>query len=153
VLALAGAPVCARKFTCRPVPVFTSLRTSDNLATNQSYFYAELLRLKELIDRLRKGEEFIILLDEILKGTNSADKQSGSRALVAQLTQMGASGFIATHDLELGRLADSFAGKVRNYSFEAEIEGDELRFDYTLKPGIARNLNATFLMKRMGITI
>ncbi len=153
VLALAGAPVCASRFSCRPVPVYTSLRTSDNLATNQSYFYAELLRLKELIDRLRNGEKFIILLDEILKGTNSADKQSGSRALVAQLTQMGASGFIATHDLELGRLADSFDGKIRNFSFEAEIEGDELRFDYTLKPGIARNLNATFLMKRMGITI
>jgi hypothetical protein len=153
VLALAGAPVCAGSFTCYPAPVFTSLRTSDSLSSNQSYFYAELLRLKELIDRLGRGEELFILLDEILKGTNSVDKQAGSKALLTQLIGLGAAGFIATHDLELGNLEKSFPDDVTNYSFEAEIAGDELLFDYKLKPGIARNMNATFLMKKMGITI
>jgi hypothetical protein len=153
VLALAGAPVCARSFSCYPAPVFTSLRTTDSLSSNQSYFYAELLRLKELIDRLDRGEELFILLDEILKGTNSVDKQAGSKALLTQLIGLGAAGFIATHDLGLGNLEKSFPDDVTNYSFEAEIVGDELHFDYKLKPGIARNMNATFLMKRMGITI
>lgn len=153
VLALSGAPVCAKTFSCYPAPVFTSLRTTDSLSTNQSYFYAELLRLKELIDRLGKGEELFILLDEILKGTNSVDKQAGSKALLTQLIGLKAAGFIATHDLELGSLEMAFPDKITNYHFEAEISGDELHFDYKLKPGIARNMNATFLMKRMGITI
>ena len=153
VLALAGAPVCAGSFTCYPAPVFTSLRTTDSLSSNQSYFYAELLRLKELIDRLGRGEELFILLDEILKGTNSVDKQAGSKALLTQLIGLSAAGFIATHDLELGNLEKSFPDDVTNYSFEAEIVGDELLFDYKLKPGIARNMNATFLMKKMGITL
>ena len=153
ILALTGAPVCAKTFVCYPAPVFTSLRTTDSLSSNQSYFYAELLKLKELIDRLGRGEELFILLDEILKGTNSADKQAGSKALLTQLIGLGASGFIATHDLELGNLEKSFPDAVTNYSFEAEINGDELHFDYKLKPGIARNLNATFLMQKMGITI
>ncbi len=153
VLALAGAPVCAGLFTCYPAPVFTSLRTTDSLSSNQSYFYAELLRLKELIDRLGRGEELFILLDEILKGTNSVDKQAGSKALLTQLIGLSAAGFIATHDLELGNLEKSFPDDVTNYSFEAEIVGDELLFDYKLKPGIARNMNATFLMKKMGITL
>lgn len=153
ILALAGAPVCAKTFVCYPASVFTSLRTTDSLSSNQSYFYAELLKLKELIDRLGRGEELFILLDEILKGTNSADKQAGSKALLTQLIGLGASGFIATHDLELGNLEKSFPEDVTNYSFEAEINGDELHFDYKLKPGIARNLNATFLMQKMGITI
>lgn len=153
VLALAGAPVCATEFSCYPAPVYTSLRTTDSLVSQQSYFYAELLRLKEMIDRLGRGEELFILLDEILKGTNSADKQAGSKALLTQLIGLGAAGFIATHDLELGNLEKAFPNGVTNYSFEADISGDELHFDYKLKPGIARNMNATFLMKKMGITI
>lgn len=153
VLALAGAPVCAESFTCYPAPVFTSLRTNDSLSSNTSYFYAELLRLKALIDRLNSGEKLFILLDEILKGTNSADKQAGSKALLTQLIGLNATGFIATHDLELGSLATIFPVKVHNFHFESEIKGDELLFDYKLKPGIAQNMNATFLMQRMGITI
>lgn len=153
VLALCGAPVCAKSFTCYPAPIFTSLRTTDSLSSNTSYFYAELLRLKALIDRLNAGEKLFILLDEILKGTNSADKQAGSKALLTQLIGLNASGFIATHDLELGSLATTFPENVSNFHFESEIKGDELFFDYKLKPGIAQNMNATFLMQRMGITI
>lgn len=153
VLALTGAPVCATSFVCYPAPVYTSLRTTDSLSTNQSYFYAELLRLKDLIDRLNRGEELFVLLDEILKGTNSADKQAGSKALLTQLIGLGAAGFIATHDLELGKLFNSFPEDVINYCFEAEIAGEELHFDYKLKQGIAQNMNATFLMRQMGITL
>jgi hypothetical protein len=153
LLALAGAPVCAVSFICYPATVYTSLRTTDSLSSNQSYFYAELLRLKELIDRLNRNEELFVLLDEILKGTNSADKQAGSKALLTQLIGLGAAGFIATHDLELGNLEKLFPGDIRNYSFEAEITGEELHFSYKLKDGIARNMNATFLMKKMGITL
>lgn len=153
VLALSGAPVSAKSFTCFPAPIFTSLRTTDSLSSNTSYFYAELLRLKALIDRLNSGEKLFILLDEILKGTNSADKQAGSKALLTQLIGLNASGFIATHDLELGSLATTFPERVRNFHFESEINGNELFFDYKLKSGIAQNMNATFLMQRMGITI
>lgn len=153
VLAMCGSPVCARSFTCYPAGIYTSLRTTDSLSASQSYFFAELLRLKELIDRLNAGETLYILLDEILKGTNSVDKQAGSKALLRQLIGMEASGFIATHDLELGRLAEAFPERIINHSFEAVIDGDALHFDYKLKPGIARNMNATFLMQRMGITI
>lgn len=153
VLAMCGSPVCARSFACYPAGIYTSLRTTDSLSASQSYFFAELLRLKELIDRLNAGETLYILLDEILKGTNSVDKQAGSKALLRQLIGMEASGFIATHDLELGRLAEAFPERIINHSFEAVIDGDALHFDYKLKPGIARNMNATFLMQRMGITI
>lgn len=153
VLAMCGSPVCARSFTFYPAGIYTSLRTTDSLSASQSYFFAELLRLKELIDRLNAGETLYILLDEILKGTNSADKQAGSKALLRQLIGMEASGFIATHDLELGRLAEAFPERIVNNSFEAVIDGEALHFDYKLKPGIARNMNATFLMQRMGITI
>ena len=94
-----------------------------------------------------------VILDEILRGTNSHDKQKGSRALVSQLIRLGSSGLIATHDLSLGELKDVFPGHIENKRFEVEIENNELVFDYKLKDGISQNLNATFLMKKMGITL
>lgn len=103
-------------------------------------------------DRLEKGERLVILLDEILKGTNSRDKQSGRIALIEKMMRYGASGMIATHDLALGELEKSYPGEVVNKCFEVVIENDRLVFDYRLKEGIARQMNATFLMKKMGIT-
>jgi len=153
ILAMTGAPVCARKFRFSPALVFTSIRTKDNLLQNESYFFAELKRLKAIIDELENGNRLFIVLDEILKGTNSKDKQSGSKALLKQLIRYGASGLIATHDLALGDLIKEYPGNIRNMRFEVEIINDELEFDYKLKDGISRNLNATFLMKKMGITI
>lgn len=153
LLAQIGAPVGAVSFGFYPSGLFTSLRTSDSLTGGQSYFYAELVRLKRIIDTLAEGDYPLILLDEILKGTNSADKQSGSKALLRQLIGLGASGVIATHDLALGALESDFPGAVANFHFEAEIHNDNLRFDYRIKPGIAHNLNATFLMRKMGITL
>ncbi|MBE0651899.1 MAG: hypothetical protein IH595_13805 [Bacteroidales bacterium] len=151
VLAECGAPVLADSFEFSPVQVFTGIKTSDSLQDGASYFFAELKRLKEIMDRLREGEKLFIILDEILRGTNSKDKQKGSMALLRQLIQYHASGLIATHDLTLGDLAKEFPQEIQNKRFEVEIENDEMTFDYTLKEGISQNLNATFLLKKMRI--
>ena len=153
ILAMCGAPVCASRFRFVPVQVFTSIRTNDSLKENESYFYAELKRLKVIIDRLRDGENLFIILDEILKGTNSRDKHAGSEALLKQLISFHATGVVATHDVLLGKLSETFPDNIRNHCFEVDIEGDRLQFDYRLRDGVSRNLNATLLMREMGITI
>ncbi len=153
LLALTGAPVCASYFKLKPVDVYTSMRTSDSLQKNESYFFAELSRLQTLINRLREGKQLFIILDEVLKGTNSKDKRLGSFALLRQLIGLKTTGIIATHDVSLGDLEKEFPDNVSNRRFEVEINNDELIFDYKLKEGISQNLNATFLMKKMGITI
>lgn len=153
ILAMTGAPVCAKKFVFSPADIFTSIRTRDNLLESESYFFAELKRLKLIIDTLGSGKKLFIILDEILKGTNSKDKQEGSKALLKQLIRFDSSGLIATHDLTLGELINEYPENIRNKRFEVEIKNDELDFDYKLKDGISQNLNATFLMKKMGITI
>lgn len=151
VLALNGAPVFAKKFACPLIRLRSGMRTADSLKDHQSYFYAELDRLKSIMDELRSNTPLLILLDEILKGTNSTDKQAGSIALVKQLLPHPCLAIIATHDLALGDLEQEFPEQVKNYHFEPNIENDQLSFDYKLKPGIAQKMNATFLMKKMGI--
>ena len=153
LLACIGTPVCARSMELYPVQLITSLRTSDSLNDNESYFFAELKRLKLIIDKLQAGEELFIILDEILKGTNSMDKQKGSLALIKQFMTLQANGIIATHDLMLGTLADIYPDDIRNYRFEADIAGNELTFSYRLREGVAQNMNACFLMKKMGIAV
>lgn len=150
-LALAGSPVCADRFNCPFLDIRSGMRTADSLRENKSYFYAELDRLKSIMDELREGNPLLILLDEILKGTNSTDKQAGSVALVKQLVDHRCLAVIATHDLGLGDLENTYPGRVANYSFEANIENDQLSFDYKLKRGVAQTMNATFLMHKMGI--
>lgn len=151
VLAMTGSAVMADKFVFRPVEIITGIKTNDSLQDGESYFFAELKRLKQIIDKLENGEQLFIILDEILRGTNSADKQKGSLGLVKQLLRLGASGIIATHDLQLGKLMDSFPENITNKRFEVEITNNQLVFDYKIKDGISQNLNATFLMKKMGI--
>jgi DNA mismatch repair ATPase MutS len=151
VLALNGAPVCASVFECPVISMRSGMRTADSLKDHQSYFYAELNRLKNIMEELRSGQPLLILLDEILKGTNSNDKQAGSIALVRQLLPHPCLALIATHDLALGDLENEHPDKVKNYAFEANIENDQLSFDYKLKEGIAQKMNASFLMKKMGI--
>lgn len=153
LLACTGLPVCAEKLVVYPAHLVTSLRTSDSLSENESYFFAELKRLKMIIDRLQTGEKLFIILDEILKGTNSIDKQKGSLALMKQLVANQSCGIIATHDLVLGTLEQEFPEQIKNYCFEADIQNDELSFSYQMRPGIAQNMNACFLMKKMGITV
>lgn len=153
LLACIGTPVCAESLTVYPARMVTSLRTADSLMSNESYFFAELKRLKMIIDRLQQGEKLFIILDEILKGTNSIDKQKGSLALMKQLVTYQACGIIATHDLALGELEQEFPNQIKNYRFEADITNNELTFSYQLREGVAQNMNACFLMKKMGITV
>lgn len=153
LLACMGCPVCCESLTLYPAQLITSLRTTDSLSDNESYFFAELKRLKRIIDLLDEGQELFIILDEILKGTNSADKQKGSLDLIRQFMRLKADGIIATHDLLLGTLADQFPEYIRNYCFEADIKDNELTFSYRLREGVAQNMNACFLMRKMGITI
>ena len=153
LLACIGAPVCCEKLKLHPNQLITSLRTSDSLSDNESYFFAELKRLKRIIDPLNQGQQLFIILDEILKGTNSMDKQKGSFDLIRQFMQLKANGIIATHDLLLGSLIKQFPEEIRNYCFEADIKENELTFSYKLREGVAQNMNACFLMKKMGIIL
>ncbi|MHA6246652.1 MutS-related protein [Pontibacter sp. CAU 1760] len=153
VLALMGAPVCADKFLVAPAQVYTAMRTVDNLAENTSSFYAELKRLRMLLELTEQGEPVFYLLDEILKGTNSRDRHLGAMSLIRQLHQRNTSGLISTHDLELGAMEEELPGSVQNYSFNSDIIGDEIIFDYKLTPGLCRSFNASKLMQLMGIAI
>jgi len=149
VMANNGLPVYAQTCTYKPIKLITSMRTSDSLSDDSSYFYAELSRLKLIIDKISTDSYFIVL-DEILKGTNSHDKAKGSKQFVEKLVNSKSSGIIATHDLSLCTLEDSLPS-VTNYYFDAEILNDELHFDYRFKKGICQNMNASFLLKKMGI--
>ena len=152
-LAFAGSVVCADSLTIRPLSMVTSMRITDSLSSRESTFYAELKRLRKILEMHRKGDKVFILLDEILKGTNSRDKHYGSEMLIRQLIDLGGAGLIATHDLELSKLEEEFPGRLRNYCFEVQIENQEFHFDYKLRKGVCRTMNATELMKKMGIEI
>jgi DNA mismatch repair ATPase MutS len=153
VFAQIGAPIRAKNFVINPkAEVFTAMRVKDNLSESVSSFYAELDRIKHLIDKVKSGEQCLYFLDEILKGTNSADRHKGAEALIRQLHKLKASGFISTHDLELGELAakEKF---VKNFSFESDIAKGQITFDYTIKDGICSSFNACELMRQMGIEV
>lgn len=149
VMANIGLPVCAKKSIYNPVKLITSMRTSDSLTDDSSYFFSELTRLKYIVDAIKQDNYFIIL-DEILKGTNSTDKAIGSRKFVEKLVASHATGIIATHDLSLCEI-EAQLEEVKNYYFDAQIINDELYFDYTFKKGICQNMNASFLLKKMEI--
>ncbi|MEE4001147.1 DNA mismatch repair protein MutS [Tenacibaculum sp. FZY0031] len=149
VMANCGLPVCASNYQYTPIKLITSMRTSDSLTEDESYFYSELKRLKFIVDTIETDRYFIIL-DEILKGTNSKDKASGSRKFVEKLTRSKSTGIIATHDVSLCELANEYP-QILNYYFDAEIVNNELFFDYTIKSGTCKNMNASFLLKKMEI--
>lgn len=149
MMANVGLPVCASSSSYRPIKLITSMRTSDSLAEDSSYFFSELTRLKFIVDQIKETPYFIIL-DEILKGTNSTDKAIGSRKFVEKLVAGNATGIIATHDLSLCEIEPDLDA-VTNYFFDANIVNDELFFDYKLKKGVCENMNASFLLKKMEI--
>lgn len=149
VLANSGLPICATSFRYKPIKLISSMRTSDSLSENESYFFSELKRLQYIVKEIKQDEYFIIL-DEILKGTNSKDKAEGSEKFLTKLSKTKSTGIIATHDLSLCKVADTI-DSVENKYFDAEIKDDELFFDYTLKEGVCKNMNASFLMRKMGI--
>jgi hypothetical protein len=149
VMANCGLPVCAASFSFKPIKLISSMRTSDSLQNDESYFFSELKRLKFIVDEM-KNEKFFIILDEILKGTNSKDKAEGSKKFVEKLVASNSTGLIATHDLSLCSLSDKLP-QVENHYFDADIVNDELFFDYTFKDGICQNMNASFLLRKMEI--
>jgi len=151
LLAMIGSVVNAKTMTFFPIQIVSSLRTTDSLLNNESYFYAEIKRLQMIVQRLKEGERLFVLLDEILKGTNSKDKEEGSKALLKQLIHLQTVGIIATHDLSLGKLSEEFGQWIENQCFEVDIVNDQLSFDYKIRKGIAQNMNASFLLHKMGI--
>lgn len=153
VLAMAGAPVCATYFCLSPVQVVSSMRIADNLEESTSTFYAELKKLKTIIEKVNNNEKVFILLDEILRGTNSLDRHTGSAALIKQLIKHRAACIIATHDVELAKLTETYPANILNYHFDVQVSNDELYFDYRLKEGICTSLNASILMKKIGIEL
>ncbi len=153
VLAMMGSPVCARRLVVSPMKVMSSMRISDNLEENTSTFYAELKKLKEIIEAVNRNEKVFLLLDEMLRGTNSADRHIGSMALIRQLIHHKGNGLVATHDLELAGLTSEYPDNIHNYHFDVQVANNELYFDYKLKEGICRSMNATILMKKIGIEL
>lgn len=150
VLAGTGAPVCATEANIHPLPVIVSMRLTDSLTDSQSYFLAEVQRLKDIMDAQEQSNCFI-LLDEILRGTNSDDKRTGTIEVVRKMVLLGAIGMIATHDLEVCKTAKESPDVLSNKRFEVEIKDDNLVFDYKLRNGICENKSATFLMKKLGV--
>lgn len=150
VLAGIGAPVYAEKANVHPMSVYVSMRLSDSLTDSESYFYAEVKRLKYIMERLEKGVAFV-LLDEILRGTNSDDKRSGTMEVIRKMAEKKAYGGIATHDLEVCNVSEEYPDTLSNKRFEVEIVNDELVFDYKLRDGICENKSASFIMKKMGV--
>ncbi|MEP7080380.1 MAG: MutS family DNA mismatch repair protein, partial [Ginsengibacter sp.] len=153
VLAFAGSPVCAKNFSVSYVKLMSSMRITDNLEESTSTFYAELKKLKTIIESVNAGENVFILLDEILRGTNSLDRHTGSKALIRQLMDKKAAAIIATHDLELATDPGAYSTHLLNYHFDVQVNDEQLFFDYKLKTGICNSLNASLLMKQIGIEI
>lgn len=151
ILAMMGAPVCASAFEFKPQKIRTSIRTNDSLHDGVSYFYAELQKIKQIMDELNQGTDLFVILDELLKGTNSVDKLHGSQEFLKMLVQYNVAGIVATHDLALADMVNSLPNNIRNISFDIQMNNDELNFDYKLIHGVSRNLSASFLMKKMGI--
>ena len=153
VLATAGGPVCAKRFVLSPLKLYTSMKVTDSLDKKLSLFYAELQRLKMIMDAILSKEPVFFLIDEMLKGTNESDRHKGAIALIRQLVENKADGVLATHDLELTKLEQDYTETITNYHFDGYIEEDNLLFDYKLKTGICQSSNALELMKRVGIKV
>ena len=150
LLAQVGLPVCAREAAIHPLPLLVSMRLSDSLSDGKSYFFAEINRIEQIMTALKR-ERCIVLLDEILRGTNSEDKQYGTIKIIERLLSLKAIGIVATHDIEVCKTADRYPQQLQNKCFESYIHEGELSFDYKLREGICQNKNATFLMEKLGI--
>ena len=148
ILAMNGMPVFAESLRVSVFNLFSSMRTADDLSRGISYFNAELLRLRQLIESCKHAARTLIILDEILKGTNSLDKLNGSRLFLQEISRLPVSGIIATHDLELSKMEDDAPSRFHNWCFEIELGGN-ITYTYKITPGVARNQNATYLLKKI----
>ncbi len=152
VLALVGAPCCAKYGQVSNLKLYTSMRTQDNLKEGVSSFYAELDRIEKMLKLIESNHNVFFLLDEMFKGTNSEDRHKGGFSLINQISKLKTSGIIATHDIELAKLSENKM-LVTNYSFNSEIKNDSMNFSYELHSGICNDFNASELMERSGIKI
>ncbi len=153
VLAQAGAPVRARRLRISRLAIGASIRVSDSLQGGISRFYAEILRLRQILDQTKTGQPVLFLIDEFLHGTNSHDRRIGAEALVRGLVERGAIGLITTHDLALADIADALGERAANVHFEDHIEDGKIIFDYVMRPGVVRKSNAIELMRSVGLEI
>jgi MutS domain V len=153
VLAQAGAPVRARRLTLSPLAVGASIRLTDSLQGGVSRFYAEILRLRQILDETAGSLPVLFLIDEFLHGTNSHDRRIGAEALVRGLVQRGAVGLITTHDLALAEIAEELGERASNVHFEDQIADGKISFDYHMRPGVVRKSNAIELMRQVGLEI
>ncbi len=155
VLAGIGAPVCAEEFSFAPCRICTSMKISDSLDQGLSLFYAELQRIKMILDSVacKNQAPVFFIIDEMLKGTNTMDRQQGAIALVKQLLRQKTSGLLATHDLALAELKNDYPLQIQNFHFDGYVQEDQLVFDYRLKNGACNSFNALILMKKIGIEV
>jgi len=151
VLAMIGAPVCAKNMQFKITRLFTSMNITDSLSEHESYFYAEVKRLKQLVDEAMRSQELLVLLDEILTGTNTKDKETASKAFLERLLGMRVTSLIATHDLSLTNLAGKYPDKIFNKSFEVDMVKQEMYYDYKIRDGVAKNMNALDLLRQMNL--
>jgi DNA mismatch repair ATPase MutS len=153
VLAWAGAPVTAERLRVSRLYIGASMRANDAVTDNRSRFYAEISRLRDVVELARAGRPTLFLLDELLSGTNSHDRRIGAEALVRGLVERGAVGLVTTHDLALAQIADTLGGRAINVHFEDHLEGGEIRFDYRLRKGVVTRSNALELMRAVGLEV
>jgi DNA mismatch repair ATPase MutS len=153
VLALAGAPVRARRLRLSPLQVGASIHIQDSLQAGASRFYAEIKRLRQIVDLTHGSVPVLFLLDEILHGTNSHDRRIGAEGVVRGLLDRGAIGLVTTHDLALARVAEELAPLAANVHFEDRLEDGKMTFDYRLRPGVVQRSNALELMRSVGLEV
>lgn len=153
VLAFTGAPVCCKKLVLSPFKLVSYMRIKDSLSESTSTFKAEINRLKMILDTAETAENPFVLVDEMLRGTNSRDKFLGTKAFIEKLLQMGTPAIIATHDLQAAHLAEQHPGRIRNYHFDIQTDGQDMFFDYKIKTGECRTFNASILLKQIGLSI
>jgi DNA mismatch repair ATPase MutS len=153
VLSLAGGPVKARSMRLSPVAIGATLRIQDSLQEGKSRFYAEILRVKQVVELTKGPLPLLFLLDEILHGTNSHDRLEGAAAIVRGLIDRAAIGLVTTHDLALAAVAETLAPRAANVHFEDHFENGVMRFDYTMRPGVVKNSNALALMRAVGLEV
>ena len=152
VLGYAGGPVCARALTMSPMAIGASIRINDSLQEGSSRFYAEITRIRQILDLAAAGP-LLFLLDEILHGTNSHDRRIGAEGIVRRLVSSGGIGLVSTHDLALAQIADTLAPRATNVHFEDHLEEGKMVFDYTMRPGVVTKSNALALMRSVGIDV
>ncbi len=153
ILAYSGAPVCASKMKCSIMYIYTSMRVVDNLKSNISSFYAELLRIKMILDAIRSGKEVFFLLDEIFKGTNSRDRKMGAIAVLKNLTTAKTTGIVSTHDLELTDLERNKDFNLMNYYFKETYQNKKIFFDYKIRKGVSYTSDVKYLMEIIGLSL